>query len=276
MNVVWLLLLLLLTSQVYATNGEGFNSLEQLSNEDALMFAKAICDIEQDCRYGEDGESFTIFVEFAQSSFQPHSVIYGHFSQADILEAYVHMLPLEAEPPGRGVLFRFEEDTWRYIETGDAPWQACGTILGYPGKDYLLCYWDAGTRITDPFVYDELDGSRFVMNIFDFGKAKVDHSELFSFSNNIYIFCDERATRSPVRYYALSSFSQNDVDTNGYPDVVLELEETQFDRNHCYERETGVLNETNDSVLHELTWLFDGEVFTPTPETQAFLDSLQN
>jgi hypothetical protein len=269
MRVGLLLLLLFLPSWVYAADDEEFNSLIELSDEDGLMFAKAICESEQDCRYGED--SYRPFVIFSQSYFYLDSVIYGHFSQTGQMEAYVRLAREGTEPPGDGALFRYQDTTWQYVGMGSPPWKSCGTIIGYLGQDKLLCYWDIETQITNPFLLNELDGNGFEMSVFNFHGNNLQQDKLIRFRNNLFTFCDESAE---YLHYGFLEFSRADIDANGYVDLELKLSETQFDPDHCYDRETGISNQPNTPIFHQLTWLFDGETLTPTSETQAFLDNL--
>jgi hypothetical protein len=69
MKVVFLVLLVL-SGWVYAADGDEFALLEQVNKDDALMFAKALCEIEQACNYGEDDVPWgPIFVQFSQGYF---------------------------------------------------------------------------------------------------------------------------------------------------------------------------------------------------------------
>jgi hypothetical protein len=276
MRVIFLVLFAL-SGWGYAADGAEFNLLESINESDALIFAKAICEVEQECHYGEDDVPWgPVFVQFSRGYFWPYEVVYGKFSQNQIPEAFVHLLQSDTEFAGRGGLFRYQNNAWKYIGMSDAPRGHCEKIVDDLGVDHLVCYSDAQTRITDPFLYEGLDGSGFVMYVFDLQEDIIKQSKLISFSNSFSVFCDQRAQFLPAPYYEVVEFSLTDAGLNTYVDLKLEISQTQFDTKHCYDRETGLLQQANDAVLHQLTWLFDGETFTPTPETRAFLDSLHN
>jgi hypothetical protein len=270
-----LFLFLLLPSWVFAADGEEFDSLVELSDKDALMFAKAICESEQECRYGVDEEPYGPFVEFSKGYFWFYKVIYGKFSQGEMSEAFIHVFESnEGEPYGNGFLFRYQNDHWSYITLGERPWGNCGKLGGYLGKEFIICYWDVATTIRDPYDHDSADGSGFVMSWFSIKGNVVERKEFIGFSNSFSVFCDDRAKYLPAPYYEFLGLLQTDTDANGYMDLELKISTTQFDTKHCYNRETGILQQSNNPVFHQLIWLFDGETFTPTPETQTFLNNL--
>lgn len=80
MKAIFVFFLLFLFNWVYAADGDNFGLLAELNDEDALMFAKAICENEQKCRYGVDEEPYGPFVEFSKGYFWFYKVIYGEFS----------------------------------------------------------------------------------------------------------------------------------------------------------------------------------------------------
>jgi hypothetical protein len=169
MRVILLLLLFLLPSWVCAADGEEFNSLVGISDEDALMFAKAICESEQDCRFGEDEEPYGPFVEFSKGYFWFYKLIYGKFSQGEIPEAFIHVLGgSESEFYGNGTLFRYRNNTWQFVAWGDAPSGNCGKFVGNASKEILVCYTDFHTHITDPYLFDQSEGSGFVIIFLSF------------------------------------------------------------------------------------------------------------
>jgi hypothetical protein len=274
-RIIFLLLAFLLPSWVYAADGDNFSSLIELNDEDALMFAKAICENEQKCEYGVDKEPYGPFVKFSEGYLRFYEVIYGKFSQGEMPEAFVHVTEKnESEPYGRGLLFRYQNDRWNYITLGEPPLGHCGKLAGTANKESIICFFDFSTHISDPYTYSYSEGSAFYMTTFDFVGNTVKRNELIGFGNNSSVFCDERTKYLPTPYYEFLEFSQADIDNNSYADLGLKISETKFDTKHCYNRETGILQQSNNSVSHQLTWLFDGETFTPTPETLVFLEML--
>lgn len=173
-------------------------------------------------------------------------------------------------------MFRYQNDRWNYITLGEPPQGNCGKLNGSLGKEVVICYEDFRTHITDLSLHESLDGSGFVMNWFDINVNGINDNKFIGFRNSFSVLCDNRVKCLPAPYYEFLELSQTDIDANGYMDLELKVSETQFDTKHCYDRETGVLKQANIPVIHQLTWLFDGETFTPTPETKAFLDNLLN
>jgi hypothetical protein len=60
-------------------------------------------------------------------------------------------------------------------------------------------------------------------------------------------------------------------------DISLNLRETEINSSQCATAtdDGGIMKlEGRPPIRHELHWLFDGETFTPTPETQTFLNNL--
>jgi hypothetical protein len=205
-----------------------------------------------------------------------YQIIYGKFSQGQLPEAFVRLLEsTEGEPAWKGALFRYQNRKWNYVTFGDPPSDRCEKLSGTANKESLICFLNFSTRITDPYDYDSSEGSGVYINTFKFQGNTVKQIEPISFGNTFSIFCDQRAKFLPTPYYELLELLQADVDKNNYVDLQLEIGETLFDTKHCYDRETGFLQQANDTVLHQLTWLFDGETFTPTPETREFINTLQ-
>jgi hypothetical protein len=277
-----LLLLSLLTGWVYAADSSLSNGFVKLSEEEAIKFARAICSSriakDSSCEYGQG--SFSLFINFARGNFGLGSVIYGSFTFPNLKEAFVDLIVYEGEFNRASALFQYRENEWNLIDFN--PNQGaynCSKFNNINYQDFLVCgsTWfdfgfDFGAKKDDASVYAEFN-SFFDLQTFRFENGTIEVEYLFNFVNPSYVFCDElNQERSGKDYLGDFSWSHNDINNDLNPDLLLDFRQAKIDSSTCFNLGKGF---SNPEAIHpvQLIWLFDGETFTPTPETQVFLDN---
>ncbi len=291
MKIILLLLILSSSIFVYASDGDTISSdlmeFENGKDNDIMeMFGAAYCDswITQgfECTYERDG----IFIQTDNGGYNEWYmgfVLYGSFTQSNTNEAIILMTSDSHGNYWSDFLFRKQED-WQYID--DAPtfsYEFATTgeqCLKYPhpsGRDLLLCLFnDTFVQIEGDvarYYYPELssDMGRFDLRVLDFG-SNLKETSLIAFNNHKLqnIGCSNHN----IQGYMASSWRVADIDGNNNGDISLELVEVSCERvdnpEDIHYKDFRIL-----PITHQLYWIFDGEIFTPTPETQIFLDNMR-
>ncbi len=272
MKILLLLLTLLLSMWVYAADGDSFNfpnaEFVKVDDETMEMFQEASCQKER-----------TLIC-----SFPSNYVLYGSFTGTNKTEAIMLSgVPGDGPYIPQGELFSFAENSWRQL----GPFEnknysffmgnKCRKIVSSSGHNLLLCTNDfAGSY--DKFVDPEFF-PMYTLRLLDFSKIPL-NTILFStrdMANNS-LLCMDLQPNEAFKLLDDVQMTFNDFNNDEISDITLNLRETEVSSSQCaiFENEGGGMKLGGKTpVLHELIWLFDGETFTPTLETQLFLDNMR-
>jgi hypothetical protein len=282
MKIAFLILLLLLSGYIHAADGDSQNAFIELTVEESIKFAQAICDTEigegRSCEYGEY-DSFGPFVFFEEGYFWPKSVIYGSFTSSHEDEAFVDLLVSDTEFNYSSALFRYQNGKWNYIAFNENGGQNCSTFKSAEYRDFLVCgvHWtdygfDFGFSEDDASIYAEY-GSTFDIETLQFEDDTIAFKPLLKVVNPYNVFCDEMDQENKGKTYLGDfSWSHKDVNADLSLDLILEFYGAKIDDISCFTKQ----GFSNPSIVRpvRLIWLFDGFTFTLTSETKAFLDGL--
>jgi hypothetical protein len=285
-------LLLLLPSWVYAADGDESNRFVELTNQELEEFARDICVSWQESGKGICESESSFITSLGQDWSLSSKAIYGSFSQQNTKEI---LLLLTTDSHGsywNALLLRDVNGKWIVVseilkfdfdEFGLTPEYECFTVATNQNYDRLLCRLDnlllpspEGWMVTFP----ELGEPTGLLHLWfaDLSNSVVSKKQFLLTLANPFLDLQTRTKLGNVlpSVYAPTNWYQVDMDGNGYSDVVLELSTAQSERVWHDSREniTFYLLEEPYAEFHKLIWLFDGETFTPTPETQTFLNNL--
>ena len=248
MKVIFLFLLFLLPSWVYAADSDAQNFLSDVEKMDNLL-RSTLQGALGSCEYIEE-EFWSRCDERVNEE-----IIFGSFSQQNSQEAYVN-ISRDCGKCSIGLVFRQEDGNWRRLDVKDEAYfgDVCLKFVRQKSNDLLVCVEDE-THWTS-------FGSYFLsIYILDFS-ANEPKIALLSFIN------------AGKQYYMFNNWSRSDFDNDGNNDLYIEIDEFD-DTQIVIDENTKVSFPGIEPVNHSLIWLFDGETFTPTPETKTFLDTLE-
>jgi hypothetical protein len=274
-KVVFLILLLLLPSWVYAADGDSFDlpyaEFVKVDDETMKVFREASCNT---------GERTYI------CHFLSNLVLFGSFTGANRTEAIVLSgIPMDCPCTSIGELFGFIDNSWQQLgpfENDSYSFMIgneCHKISPSGVHELLLCADDFADSYEEFFVDLEFFPT-YTLRLIDLSKVPV-VTILFSTRDvgGNSLFCRDLQPNEAFKLLEDIQMTFDDFDNDMNLDVSLNLRETEINSSNC------ALGGIEDAVMkldgkppirHQLTWLFDGETFMPTPETKAFLESLIN
>jgi hypothetical protein len=192
--------------------------------------------------------------------------IFGSFSQPGVSEVY---LSTTRACGGCffGNLFRQENDEWSLVSDDIGYYgSACLKFTTSYERDLLVCYANG----------KEEDDTSVEIWVLDFSNKDLRRTLLLFFNPWAYDgnFCTAilQGGKSIVTYHKPINWIQTDFDSDGDADLYFTLNTFQITRDNCVNRTVDY--STLLAIKNDLVWLFDGETFTPTSETQAFLHNL--
>jgi hypothetical protein len=153
----------------------------------------------------------------------------------------------------------------------------CAKYPNTSKRDLLVCFLDDTfvpaknnlARLYNPELSSEM--GHFILRVLDFDGIPSEKILLeFNNSNPRDIDCSSRNTHA----YMSSNWQMNDIDGNGNTDIALEFMEVSLCDRVDEPKSVDFVNFKIMPVKQQLQWLFDGGIFTPTPETKMFLDNL--
>jgi hypothetical protein len=266
-KIFLLLLLLLLAGWVYAADGDSdlpYAEFVQVDDETMKVFQKASCQKERT----------------AICSFPSPYVLFGSFTSANKTEAIVLSgAPGDGPYIMQGELFGLTNNSWQQLGPfeGDSYsfliGDKCQKIISSKGNELLLCEDDFGDSYDD-FIDIEFFPN-YILRLIDFSKTPV-VTRLFSTYEMLgdSLFCQDLKPNETFRFLDDIQITFSDLNNDSRLDIILTLRETEISSLNCATTNTVMKLEGNLPVKHELHWLFDGETFTPSPETLVFLDNL--
>ncbi len=234
--------------------------VEELSNE----LKQAFQQIYDPCIYDEVGK----WIDGCLRQVNNY-VIFGSFSQAGAREAYVRT-SYDCGGCIFSNLFAQEDNQWvmskRHVEYFGS---ACLKFTTLEQRDLLTCYVNGRA---------EMDLSVEIWAL-DFSKAEPKTTLLyFEHPWDESSLCGKiaRGAKSVI-YYEPVNWMPTDFDADGDKDLYFVLDTVEITQKHCVNEtvEDDTLLKALPRARKDLIWLLDGETFTPTPETQAFLETLQ-
>jgi hypothetical protein len=272
MEVILLFLLFVLITWVYAADGDSlelpYAEFIEVDDTTAKLFQEAGC----------KEDSFAC-------EFPGNDVLYGSFTSSNATEAIMLSdIPCEG-PCQTSELFRFVDGSWKqirvdsdeslYFQTG----KYCRKILASDKREMLLresrfvAYsYDTGLDIEYPPDYE--------FWLLDFSKVPI-QTVLFSTYEREYQspFCDDISPNESFNLLDDFEMTIADLNEDSLLDITVTMRETEISSLQCgiWDGERGSMKlGGSPPIKHELYWLFDGETFTPMPETKVFLETLKS
>lgn len=195
--------------------------------------------------------------------------IFGSFSRVGVKEIYLGT--------GRdcggcffGNLLREEDGEWMLVKDHVGYFgNACLKFTTLEQRDLLTCYVNGRA---------EMDPSVEIWAL-DFSKAEPKITLLYF--EHPWIkggLCGQIARGAEtVIYYEPINWMPIDFDADGDKDLYFVLDTVEITQKHCTNEtiEDETLIKTLPRIRKDLIWLLDGETFTPIPETEMFLETLQ-
>jgi hypothetical protein len=272
MKAILLLLFFVLSGWVYAADGDSnlpFAEFVQVDDETMKVFQTASCQKER----------------ASTCSFPSPYVLFGSFTGANKTEAIVlSSVPMDCPCILVGELFEFVENQWQQIgpfenniydfDVGEK----CYKISASSGNELLLCDHDFSGSY-DKFFVDPEFFPFYKLQLIDLSKIPV-VTTLFSTGDigGNSLFCRDLQSDESFKLLDDIQMTFDDFNNDMKLDISLNLRETEINSSQCAiaGREGGMMKlGGKPASRHELHWLFDGETFTPTPETTQFLETLQ-
>jgi hypothetical protein len=214
-------------------------------------------------------------------SFPSNYVLFGSFTGKNRTDAIMLSgAPGDGPSFSEGELFTFIDNTWLLV----GPFEndrytfllgnECRKITTSKGHELLLCECSFG-KTYDKFIDGEYFPS-YALWIMDFSKIPVDTILFSNFDMpGDSLFCADLRPNETFKFLDDVQLTFEDFNNDTNSDISIALRETEINSSNCADK-TGVMKlEGELPVKHQLTWLFDGETFTPTPETKMFLETLQ-
>jgi hypothetical protein len=262
-------LLLLLPGWVYAADGDSdlpYAEFVEVDDATAKVFQEAGCE-----------------KDTMACGFPGNDVLYGSFTGANRTEAIVLSgIPMDCPCTSIGELFGFIDNKWKQLGPFEDGYDfeignECRKISASAGNDLLLCNNDFSGSY-DKFIVDPEFFPSYTLQLIDLSKVPV-VTTLFS-THDIggnSLFCRDLQPDEAFKILDDIQMTFEDFNNDAKLDISLNLRETEINSSQCATstNEGGVMKlEGEPPGRHELHWLFDGETFTPTPETQTFLNNL--
>jgi hypothetical protein len=216
--------------------------------------------------------------------FPGNDVLYGSFTGANRTEAIVLSgIPMDCPCISIGELFSFIDGEWKQAGPfgGDnytfILGDECYKMVASRSHEVLICI-ESFTESYDKFIDPEFFPT-YALRIIDLSKLPV-VTTLFSTHNmaNNSLFCQNLKPDNRFKLLDNIQITFDDVNKDENLDISLDIRETEISSVQCgiWDGERGIMKlGGKPATRYELHWLFDGETFTPTPETQEFLNTLQ-
>jgi hypothetical protein len=266
-----ILFFLCLAVLAHAADGDTeYAQFTRVDDETAKMFQRAAC---------------MLYADSLACSFPGNDILYGSFTSPKVKEAVMLSgIPCEG-PCYTSELFRFVDGSWEQVGVnGDEPLyfrtgNNCRKVFVTNKREMLLCE----SRFA-AYSYDNSIDIEYYPDyefwLLDFSREPI-QTVLFSTYKRSYAspFCEDLSPNEIFNLLDDFEMTVADLDEDGLLDIIVSLRETEISSVQCgvWNGERGIMQlGGKPAIRHELHWLFDGATFTPTPETQAFLETLQN
>ena len=210
-------------------------------------------------------EDFGLLLDYNNGpAFYPLNVSYGSFTGVGAQEVIVG-LALEGTDTGAisHTLLRRDGATWEPVQfIEDALLQAYLTFPASEGHTIFVARQD---RVPIGGLFESYM-SGFTLQAVDVTEG-TETSLLLDFVNPL-LSC----THPPApgaRYVEINDWKRQDVNEDGYLDLVVEVGETELSTFECGERGELLTDpRQSEPVVQQVTFLFNGQTFQPTPEAQ--------
>ncbi len=247
-----------------------------ISHQEARLFGSAICKAEvlaQEwgaCEYLEQGSDPLLLFERGPALI-PFRMFYGSFTRPGAQEVLVTLLYEGRDCcTERTVLFERTGRTWRparLLDETSAPSYLVFTRRS--GRALLVRRRDVsglGVPFFDDGTTDYSLG--FELSVTKVGPSQTTSSTLLDFSNPELNCVFPYA--SGARYAEVANWSRRDANSDGFPDLILDLKVTVLGDVRCEEQAFTKDPRQTEPMLKRLLFLYDGQHFRPTPKTELF------
>lgn len=255
--------------QIYDANStQASGNQDNQDNQDNAAIVAAICG-ENNISANADGEmigscqtcpSFTGNSEENGGAIGP--VMYGNFTAPNINEAVVDFEGCEAHVNnwGGSILLRGADSNWSMVRYEPAVRSHTCLTFSHNGLDSLVCengYMNQG------YLSNWLDKLEFAAN-------QIKTTRLIGVTSNT------GSCRPPLYEMEILSPESKDMNNDGLSDLVVVVSEAQETISENESEELRCEPNLPNPTIHQLTFLFDGQSFTPTAETVETIEYLES
>lgn len=293
--LILLLLIFLVDAQQEIPIVKPMTEIIYPNNQENILLAQGIClsDLLDGLKCTVEDNIATIPVPFISGvsfenrgiskinsySFAAYGYIYGSFSKSHSEEALSVLYDPVNDSGGVWLgLFRRDNDAWKLISpvafhhSGETFWDELAICLAFTTKqdrDVMLCMTDLSN--------DADYGSGFYIDLYEIDLNEIRQKTFFRWRMRS-PFCHENRNADTKIFKFSTAFDwvKQDINADGYEDLVVSYLEYEADVSQCSEENFyGAKINNEPPIQRQLVWLIDSESFTPTPETKAFLETLE-